>query len=162
MSSDAQEASDDRRKYEFRKVIEELRDFEGSGTQLVTIYIPEDRQVSDVVAHVTQEHSEASNIKSKQTRTAVQDALTSIKDRLRYYDTFPPENGMVIFRERSTPAAARPTWSPERWSRRPSPSNRSGTTATPRSSPNRSNTCWRTPGCSGSSSWTAARPTSAG
>ena len=87
MSSDAQEANADRRKYEFRKVIEELKDFEGSGTQLVTIYIPEDRQISDVVAHVTQEHSEASNIKSKQTRTNVQDALTSIKDRLRYYDT---------------------------------------------------------------------------
>ena len=97
MSSDAQEASKDRRKYEFRKVIEELKDFEGSGTQLVTIYIPEDKQISDVVAHVTQEHSEASNIKSKQTRTNVQDALTSIKDRLRYYDTFPPEKGMVIF-----------------------------------------------------------------
>ncbi len=97
MSSDAQQASKDRRKYEFRKVIEELKDYEGSGTQLVTIYIPEDKQVSDVVAHVTQEHSEAANIKSKQTRTNVQDALTSIKDRLRYYDTFPPENGMVIF-----------------------------------------------------------------
>jgi len=97
MSSDAQGVSDDRRKYEFRKVIEELRDFEGSGTQLVTIYIPEDKQISDVVAHITQEHSEAANIKSKQTRTNVQDALTSIKDRLRYYDTFPPENGMVIF-----------------------------------------------------------------
>ncbi|MFB6184880.1 MAG: peptide chain release factor aRF-1, partial [Haloarculaceae archaeon] len=40
---------------------------------------------------------EASNIKSKQTRTNVQDALTSIKDRLRYYDTYPPENGMVLF-----------------------------------------------------------------
>src|SRR6056297_3111893 len=87
----------DRKKYEFRKVIEELKDYEGSGTQLVTIYIPPERQISDVVAHVTQEHSEASNIKSKQTRSAVQDALTSIKDRLRYYDTFPPDNGMVIF-----------------------------------------------------------------
>ena len=97
MSSDAEQANDDRRKYEFRKVIEELKDFEGSGTQLVTIYIPEDKQISDVVAHVTQEHSEAANIKSKQTRTNVQDALTSIKDRLRYYDTVPPENGMVIF-----------------------------------------------------------------
>ena len=97
MSSQAEEASEDRRKYEFRKVIEELQDYEGSGTQLVTIYIPEDRQVSDVVAHVTQEHSEASNIKSKQTRTNVQDALKSIKDRLRYYDTYPPDNGMVIF-----------------------------------------------------------------
>jgi peptide chain release factor subunit 1 len=97
MSSEAEEAGEDRRKYEFRKVIEELDEYEGSGTQLVTIYIPEDKQISDVVAHVTQEHSEASNIKSKQTRTNVQDALTSIKDRLRYYDTYPPERGIVIF-----------------------------------------------------------------
>jgi peptide chain release factor subunit 1 len=96
MSSDAQEAGEDRRKYEFRKVIEDLTEYEGSGTQLVTIYVPPDKQISDVVAHVTQEHSEASNIKSKQTRTNVQDALTSIKDRLRYYKE-PPENGMVLF-----------------------------------------------------------------
>ncbi|UPV75817.1 peptide chain release factor aRF-1 [Halorussus limi] len=87
----------DRKKYEFQKVIEDLKDYEGSGTQLVTIYIPPDKQISDVVAHVTQEHSEASNIKSKQTRTNVQDALTSIKDRLRYYDVYPPDNGIVIF-----------------------------------------------------------------
>ncbi len=97
MSTDAEGPSDDRRKYEFRKVIEELQNFEGSGTQLVTIYIPEDKLISDVVAHVVQEHSEASNIKSKQTRTNVQDALTSIKDRLRYYDTKPPKNGIVLF-----------------------------------------------------------------
>ena len=89
--------SADRRKYEFRKVIEELTEYEGSGTQLVTIYVPPDRLISDVVEHVTQEHSEAANIKSKSTRTNVQDALTSIKDRLRYYDTFPPDNGMVLF-----------------------------------------------------------------
>jgi peptide chain release factor subunit 1 len=96
MSSSEQDQTD-KQKYEFKKVIEDLREYEGSGTQLVTIYIPEDRQISSVVEHVTQEHSEASNIKSKQTRTAVQDALTSIKDRLRYYDTYPPDNGMVIF-----------------------------------------------------------------
>jgi peptide chain release factor subunit 1 len=97
MSTDAEEPSDDRRKYEFRKVIEELQEYEGSGTQLVTIYVPDDKQISDVVAHVVTEHSEASNIKSKQTRTNVQDALTSIKDRLRYYDTYPPDNGIVLF-----------------------------------------------------------------
>ncbi|MFB6309165.1 MAG: peptide chain release factor aRF-1 [Haloarculaceae archaeon] len=91
-----QEEQSDKQKYEFRKVIEELRDYRGSGTQLVTIYVPEERQLSDVVQHVTQEHSEASNIKSKDTRTNVQDALKSIKDRLRYYD-HPPENGMVLF-----------------------------------------------------------------
>ncbi|MFW5958697.1 MAG: peptide chain release factor aRF-1 [Natronomonas sp.] len=95
--SDDDGAPSDKQKYEFRKVIEELEEYAGSGTQLVTIYVPEDRQISDVVEHVVQEHSEAANIKSKQTRTAVQDALTSIKDRLRYYDTFPPENGLVLF-----------------------------------------------------------------
>ena len=96
MSEQGAEQSD-KQKYEFKKVIEELTAFEGSGTQLVSIYVPEERQISDVAQHVTQEHSEASNIKSKQTRTAVQDALTSIKDRLKYYDTFPPENGIVLF-----------------------------------------------------------------
>ncbi len=97
MSQEGEQEQSDRKKYEFRKVIEDLKDYDGSGTQLVTIYIPDDRQISDVVQHVTQEHSEAANIKSKQTRTAVQDALTSIKDRLRYYDTYPPDNGIVLF-----------------------------------------------------------------
>ena len=95
--SESEQAHDDRQKYEFQKVIEELKEYRGSGTQLVTIYVPPDRLLSDVVAHVTQEHSEASNIKSKETRTNVQDALKSIKDRLKYYDTKPPENGMVLF-----------------------------------------------------------------
>jgi peptide chain release factor subunit 1 len=95
MSSQEEEHSD-RKKYEFRKVIEELDEYEGSGTQLVTIYVPPDTHVSEVVKHVTQEHSEASNIKSKQTRTNVQDALSSIKARLQYYDTI-PENGLVLF-----------------------------------------------------------------
>jgi peptide chain release factor subunit 1 len=94
MSEDTEQS--DKQKYEYKKVLESLAEYSGSGTQLVSIYVPEDRRISDVVAHVTQEHSEASNIKSKQTRTAVQDALTSIKDRLRYYKN-PPEKGMVIF-----------------------------------------------------------------
>ena len=96
MSQQEKEHSD-RKKYEFRKVIEDLKEYEGSGTQLVTIYVPPDKQVSDVVTHITQEHSEASNIKSKQTRTNVQDALSSIKARLKYYDNYPPENGLVLF-----------------------------------------------------------------
>ncbi len=97
MSEQQEEEQSDKQKYEFKKVIEELKGYEGSGTQLVSIYVPEDKLLSDVVAHVTQEHSEASNIKSKETRTAVQDALTSLKDRLRYYEARPPENGMVLF-----------------------------------------------------------------
>src|SRR6056297_2725979 len=97
MSQQSEGEQSDRKKYEFQKVIEDLQSYEGSGTQLVSIYVPEDRRISDVVAHITQEHSEASNIKSKQTRTAVQDALSSLKARLKYFDTKPPENGVVLF-----------------------------------------------------------------
>ncbi|MFB6112930.1 MAG: peptide chain release factor aRF-1 [Halodesulfurarchaeum sp.] len=96
MSEQEVEPSEDRRKYEFRKVIEELKEYSGTGTQLVTIYVPPDKQISDVVAHVTQERSEASNIKSKETRTNVQNALSSIRARLKYYETA-PENGMVLY-----------------------------------------------------------------
>ncbi|MFC7047120.1 peptide chain release factor aRF-1 [Halobacteriaceae archaeon GCM10025711] len=97
MSQQDGEPSEDRRRYEFQKLIEDLKSHSGTGTQLVTIYVPPDKQISSVVEHVVQEHSEASNIKSKDTRTAVQDALSSIKARLRYYDTYPPDNGLVLF-----------------------------------------------------------------
>jgi len=94
--SEQEAEQSDRQKYEFRKVIEELKEYEGSGTQLVSIYVPGGTRISEVQAHVTQEHSEASNIKSKQTRTNVQDALSSIKSRLQYYEEA-PDRGMVLF-----------------------------------------------------------------
>ena len=87
---------DDRREYEFKKVLEKLDGLRGSGTQLVSIYVPPDKALSAVAEHVRQEQSEASNIKSKETRTNVQDALASIDARLKYYDQV-PENGLVFF-----------------------------------------------------------------
>lgn len=82
--------------FELNRLIEELKSKEGSGTQLVSIYIPPDRRLSDVVEHVREERSEASNIKSKETRKNVQNALSSIDSRLKQYSET-PEKGMVIF-----------------------------------------------------------------
>lgn len=87
---------DDSNKYELQRLIERLDDLEGSGTQLVSIYIPHDKRLSDIVAQLRDEHGQASNIKSKQTRTNVQDALSSIMSRLKGYDRT-PEKGMVVF-----------------------------------------------------------------
>ncbi len=87
---------DDADKYELQRLIERLDSLEGSGTQLVSIYVPPDKRISDVVSHVREEHGEASNIKSKQTRTNVQDALSSIKSRLSQYD-HTPEKGLIAF-----------------------------------------------------------------
>lgn len=87
---------DDSNKYELQRLIERLDDLEGSGTQLVSIYVPHDKRLSDVVAQLRDEHGQASNIKSKQTRTNVQDALSSIMSRLKGYERT-PEKGMVVF-----------------------------------------------------------------
>lgn len=37
-------------KYEFKKVLEELREKSGRGTELVSVYIPPDKQISDVTS----------------------------------------------------------------------------------------------------------------
>ncbi len=83
------------KKYEFRKVLEELREKSGRGTELVSVYIPPDKQISDVTSHLRAEHGQAMNIKSKTTRTNVQSSLDSILSKLKYVRV--GENGLVIF-----------------------------------------------------------------
>ncbi len=85
-----------RHKYEFKRQLEELRSKQGQGTELISLYIPHDKRISDVVAYLRDEHGSAANIKSKSTRDNVQSALESIMSRLKYFKE-PPENGMVIF-----------------------------------------------------------------
>ncbi|MDK2892458.1 peptide chain release factor aRF-1 [Methanohalophilus sp.] len=82
-------------KYEFKKKLESLREKKGRGTELISLYIPPDKQISDVTSQLREEHSQASNIKSKVTRTNVQGAIDSLLSRLRYAEV--PENGIVYF-----------------------------------------------------------------
>lgn len=86
---------DQLKKYEFRKILEELRKKSGRGTELVSVYIPPDKQISDVTGQLRDEHGQAMNIKSKITRTNVQSSLESILAKLRYVAV--GENGLVIF-----------------------------------------------------------------
>ncbi len=82
-------------KYEFKKKLEELRTKKGRGTELISLYIPSTKQISDVTSQLRTEHGQASNIKSKVTRDNVQGALESLLSRLRYVEV--PENGIVFF-----------------------------------------------------------------
>ena len=94
--SEAVELDEARRKYEFKKMLERLEAKEGSGTELISLYIPPDKQIFDVTAQLRDEFGQCANIKSKQTRTNVQSAISSILSRLKYY-TKPPENGIAVF-----------------------------------------------------------------
>lgn len=86
----------ERQKYVFKRTIEELEQYRGVGTTLVTLYVPPTRLLSDVAAMVRNEVGQASNIKSKSTQDAVVGALTSIAARLKNYKAT-PVNGLAIF-----------------------------------------------------------------
>jgi len=57
--------SDAHKRYEFKRQLEELRSKKGRGTELISLYIPQDKQIFDVVAQLRDEHGQAANIKSK-------------------------------------------------------------------------------------------------
>ncbi|HNS25719.1 MAG TPA: peptide chain release factor aRF-1, partial [Methanobacteriaceae archaeon] len=82
--------------YEVKKTLEELSRKKGRGTELVSVYIPPDRQISDVVKHMREELSQSANIKSKQTKKNVQSAIEVIMQRMKLFPK-PPENGLVLF-----------------------------------------------------------------
>ncbi|RUM33554.1 MAG: peptide chain release factor 1 [Archaeoglobus sp.] len=81
--------------YEFKRKLEELEKYRGKGTELITLYIPPDKNIADVSSQLRSELSQASNIKSKQTRTNVMAGLEAILQRLKMFKK-PPEHGMVI------------------------------------------------------------------
>ncbi|MFZ2071938.1 MAG: peptide chain release factor aRF-1 [Halobacteriota archaeon] len=83
------------KKYEFIKALEDLEKKSGRGTELISVYIPPGKQISDVSSHLREEYGQAMNIKSKTTRTNVQSSLDSILSKLRYL--LVGENGVVIF-----------------------------------------------------------------
>src|SRR3990170_5944966 len=83
-------------KYKFRRDLEEIEKADGRGTELVTVYVPPDKQISDVANYLRGEYSQSSNIKSQSTRKHVQGAIESILSRLKYFKQ-PPPNGVVFF-----------------------------------------------------------------
>jgi len=69
---------------------------EGRGTELISLYVPPGRQISEVVAMLKHEHGTAANIKSDTTRKNVQDAIVKVMQRLKLFKK-PPEKGLVMF-----------------------------------------------------------------
>jgi peptide chain release factor subunit 1 len=86
----------DLQRYEFRRSLEEVRKLSGRGTELISLYVPPSRQISDVANYLRSEYSQSSNIKSASTRKNVQSAISSILSRLKNFKQ-PPENGLVFF-----------------------------------------------------------------
>ncbi len=92
----ANDNSVSRARYDFKKAMEEIKNYRGKGTELISVYIPYGKLISDVMAYLRDEQSQASNIKSKTTMKNVTGAIESIAARLKTFNKV-PENGTVIF-----------------------------------------------------------------
>jgi peptide chain release factor subunit 1 len=82
--------------FRLKKTLDTLARKEGRGTELVSLYVPPGKQISEVMNMLRDEYGTASNIKSTTTRKNVQDAIVKVQQRLKLFKEA-PENGLVIF-----------------------------------------------------------------
>jgi peptide chain release factor subunit 1 len=82
--------------FRLRKTLNTLASKEGRATELISLYVPPGKQISDALNMLRDEYGTASNIKSNTTRKNVQDAIVKVQQRLKLFKE-PPENGLVIF-----------------------------------------------------------------
>lgn len=82
--------------FRLKKILSTLANKEGRGTELISLYVPPGKQISEVVNMLREEYGTASNIKSTTTRKNVQDAIVRVQQRLKLFKET-PENGLVIF-----------------------------------------------------------------
>ncbi len=82
--------------YKFKKLIKQLEKYKGSGTELISVYIPAGYPIHETTGKLREELSQAANIKSKSTKNNVSDALEKILNHLKMYRKT-PEKGVCIF-----------------------------------------------------------------
>lgn len=78
------------------RLIEELESYRGRHTEMITVYVPAEASLINTAKQIEQEKSTAVNIKSKNTRKNVLDALEKISRHLRLFKQTPPK-GLAVF-----------------------------------------------------------------
>jgi peptide chain release factor subunit 1 len=76
--------------------LQALASKEGRATELISMYVPPGKQISDAINMLRDEYGTASNIKSTTTRKNVQEAIVKVQQRLKLFKDS-GEKGIVIF-----------------------------------------------------------------
>lgn len=79
-----------------KKLLQQLSNYEGNGTSLISLIIPSGDQLAKYSTLLTTEYGAASNIKSRTNRLAVLSAITSTQQKIKTFNKVPP-NGLAIF-----------------------------------------------------------------
>ena len=87
---------DEAQKFELESLIEELDDYRGRHTELITVYIPSGFTLTQVTKQLEDEKGTATNIKSNTTRKNVINALEKAIRKLKEIEKT-PKNGLALF-----------------------------------------------------------------
>lgn len=87
---------DESQKFELEQTLQELENYKGRHTELITIYVPKGATLTQTAKQIESEKGTAVNIKSKATRKNVLDALEKISRQLKLIGRT-PENGLAVF-----------------------------------------------------------------
>ncbi len=83
------------KQHKLRKLIAWLSDKEGRGMEFISLYIPREKSIDEIVA-ILKEASDSAVMKSESVRDRLQDALKNVIQRLKLQKEI-PENGLAIF-----------------------------------------------------------------
>jgi len=83
-------------RYSFQRKLQEISAVRGRATELISLYVPPGKQISDVMGYLRNEYAQSSNIKSRTTRKNVMWAIESLMGRVRAYKE-PPAHGVAFF-----------------------------------------------------------------
>ncbi len=83
-------------RFHLKHFLKELERYKGRHTELVTVYVPAGYDLNAIINHLQQEQGTAGNIKSKSTKTNVQDALERMIQHLKGVGRT-PGNGLAAF-----------------------------------------------------------------
>jgi peptide chain release factor subunit 1 len=89
-------AMDDAQKYELEETVKELESYRGRHTELITVLVPAGTTLTQVGKQIETEKGTAANIKSKNTRKSVIDALEMISRKMKLIQQT-PANGLAIY-----------------------------------------------------------------
>ncbi len=83
-------------RFKLKKLVEKLAAIKGRHTELVSVYVPANYSLHEIMSQLRQEEGTAENIKSKGVRKNVTTSLDKIIRHLQLYKKT-PENGLAIF-----------------------------------------------------------------
>src|SRR3989338_1841635 len=83
-------------KFALKKLVKRLAEIKGRHTELVTVYVPANYSLHEVLGQLRNEQSTADNIKSKPVRKNVTTALEKIMRHIQLYKKT-PDHGLALF-----------------------------------------------------------------